>query len=77
MNGFGSYEAFEAEGGRFLTCYRPPAPPMPPIDEVWEALHRGKVSSQRILLGFHFVRPHHRPKRCSCSRSTYQRPYRK
>lgn len=38
MNGFGSYEAFEAEGGRFLTCYRPPAPPMPSIDEVWEAL---------------------------------------
>lgn len=46
MNGFGSNEAFEAEGGRFLTCYRPPAPPMPPIDEVWEA-----VEPARSIIG--------------------------
>lgn len=42
MNGFGACESFEAEGGRFVTCYRPPVPPMPPVDEVWEALDRAR-----------------------------------
>lgn len=42
MIGFGVYDAFEAEGGRFVTCYRPPVPPMPLVDEIWEALERAR-----------------------------------
>ncbi|MFS2012833.1 Fic family protein [Azospirillum sp. CT11-132] len=43
MIGFGTYESFEAEGGRYLTCYRPPVPPLPPIDDVWEVLDRARA----------------------------------
>lgn len=42
MIGFDAYEPFEAEGGRIVTCYRPPVPPLPPTDEVWEALDRAR-----------------------------------
>lgn len=42
MNGFGAYESFEAGGGRLVSCYRPPVPPMPRLDEVWEALDRAR-----------------------------------
>lgn len=55
MQAFGTYEAFEAEGGRILSCYRPPVPAMPVIDEVWEVLERARhavESLDRALMGF-------------------------
>lgn len=46
--GFGAHEPFEAEGGRLVTCYRPPVPLMPPVEEVWEALDRARQTVEEF-----------------------------
>lgn len=44
MQGFGTYELDEAAGGRTLSCYRPPVPLFPSLDNVWDAFHDAQRS---------------------------------
>ena len=55
MIGFGLHEADEGGGGRLLSCYRPPVPPLPALDDVWPAVEHATVAVgafDRALAGF-------------------------
>ncbi|EWY40642.1 hypothetical protein N825_34605 [Skermanella stibiiresistens SB22] len=38
MKAFSVYEPDEGGGGRLMSCYRPPVPPPPALDDVWTAV---------------------------------------
>ncbi|WP_158047589.1 Fic family protein [Skermanella pratensis] len=55
MMGFGFHEADEGGGGRLLSCYRPPVPPLPSLDDVWPAVEHATAAVgafDRALSGF-------------------------
>lgn len=44
MQAFRNYEPDEGGGGRLLSCYRPPVPPMPALDDVWPAVEHAMTA---------------------------------
>jgi Fic family protein len=44
MQAFRNYEVDEGGGGRLLSCYRPPVPPMPALDDVWPAVEHAMAA---------------------------------
>jgi Fic family protein len=44
MQAFRNYEPDEGSGGRLLSCYRPPVPPMPALDDVWPAVEHAMAA---------------------------------
>ena len=44
MQAFRNYEPDEGGGGRLLSCYRPPVPPMPALDDVWPAVEHAMAA---------------------------------
>jgi Fic family protein len=44
MQAFRNYEPDEGSGGRLMSCYRPPVPPMPALDDVWPAVEHAMAA---------------------------------
>jgi Fic family protein len=44
MQAFRNYEPDEGGGGRLLSCYRPPVPPMPTLDDIWPAVEHAMAA---------------------------------